>query len=86
MKFGSIREAVAAWVDKLKMNEEFTSLVLFREIKRMGINSTPQTIIRRLYECREDQYGYDWYPVCINKVKSIYRKVSVKDMKKKKVA
>jgi len=89
MKFSSIREAAAAWVEKLPMNSEFSLKELERNVHRMYTeysNKFGHTLDRRLRECREDQFGYDWYPVCINKVKSIYRKVSIKDMKKKKEA
>ena len=82
MTTNSIREAVAEWISKLPINTEFTSVELFRAMKRAGIKNTSQTIIRRMYECREDKFGYGWYPVCISGDKSLYRKMTVKDAHK----
>ena len=84
-QFRSIRAAVAAWVDKLPMNEEFSLKELERNVKRLFPqyrNKFGHTFDRRLRECREDRFGYDWYPVCIDKIKSRYKKMSIKDAQK----
>ena len=83
--FSSIRAAVAAWVGRLPMNEEFSLKELERNVQRMYPEYKDKfghTLDRRLRECREDKFGYDWYPVCIDRNKSLYRKMTLKDAQK----
>ena len=82
LEFVSVMEAVATWVGKLPMNTAFTKNELNTAMVQAGIKNDQATIIRRLYQCREERYGFDWYPVCINPRKKLYRKMTLKDAQK----
>jgi hypothetical protein len=72
----TVSEIVREWLDRLPMDEEFTSKEYIRDIQRK-CGKTPQTIMRRLTEWGHEK-AEGFYIICISPGKSRYKKVGKK--------